>query len=263
MVKRKIFLFFLMVSFVLVFCSLIVSAYYSYKGDVSYYLDKAVYQAEPVIKFFLGGSEGYSSYMFFERILVFFIIMGICFVSLKRMPFFKDQKNVVIVLSLAVSLLAVRFIDLEWLNTIITTYKVFGITLTSILPFVIYFFFLLGIAENYPGIRKIGWILFGCVYLGLYTTTEDSFYGQVHLWTAFVAFAFFFLDGTIQNYITKQKIKYGRDKHFLKRAIELEKEIKDFIDLKGADPSGWTSNEKRYYESKKKELDEIYKLVNR
>jgi len=180
-----------------------VSAYgYSFIGSI----DSAVYQIQPFFQFFLGGYD-YTGYMLFERFLFFIILLSITFVSLVRMPFFENQKNVVIVLSVAVPMLSVRYINFEWMNTVLMSYQVFGIALTAFLPFVIYFFFLMGIASEQAVIRKLGWVFFICVYLGLYATSEDSLYGQVYIWTALVALIFLLADGTISRIMLWNKIK--------------------------------------------------------
>jgi hypothetical protein len=123
-------------------------------------IDSAISQAQPVLQFFFGGTD-YTGYMLFERILLFILILSLVFVSLKNVPLFKEdeQKKIRSLVSIIVSLLSVRYIDFEWMNTIFVTYKVLGIALTSLLPFIIYFFFLIGVAppqKGYSGIRKIG-----------------------------------------------------------------------------------------------------------
>ncbi len=237
-----------------------ISSVFAY-SDLGYYLDQAAYSIQPFAQFFLGGFD-YTGYMLFERFLLFLIIFGISFIVLRETPLFNDAKNrnVLIVISLAVPLLAVRYISLEWLNTVIVSYRVFGIAVTSFIPFLIYFFFLIQVARDHPAIRKIGWILFACIYFALYSTAESSEYSQVYMWTAFVAVAFFLLDGTIQNYMNKQKLKHNLNKQFLTRQLELEKRRKDLVSAGAIDPRS-----QYHYELKDvdKELKEISALINK
>jgi hypothetical protein len=199
---KKVVLFFGLLLVSSIFLSSGVFAYF----DLGYSIDNAARSIQPLAQFFLGGFD-YTGQLLFERFLVFLIIFSITFVALFKAPFFKDQKPAVVVLSLVVPLLSVRYINFEWMNTILMSYQVFGIAMTAFLPFVIYFFFLMGIAPNSPGVRKIGWILFGCVYLGLYTTAENQFYGQVYIWTALVSLLFLLLDGTIARTMAWNKVK--------------------------------------------------------
>ena len=223
-------------------------------------ISNVFYKIQPVFEFFLGGAD-YSGNMLFVRFLFFLIILAVTFVALVKVPFFDKQRNIVIVLSIVVPLLSIRYINFEWLNTMLMAYQVFGIALTSILPFVIYFFFLIGVAPNYPGIRKIGWILFGCVYLGLYYTADNVFYGQVYIWTAVGALAFFLLDGTIQDYFNKQKIKYSHNKHLLIRRLDLEGQRKKLIDAGALDPNNRYSYGQQLKDVES-ELREIHKEIH-
>ena len=107
-------------------------------------IQNAGHQLSPVIQFFLGGE--YNGDYLFERVLFFLLILSLVFMVLKSMPLFKDDigsssKKIVILLSIIVSILSIRFINYEWLLTIFTTYSVLGATLMSILPFIIYYFF--------------------------------------------------------------------------------------------------------------------------
>ncbi len=225
MVKKKILLF--------IFGLLLISSLSGvFASDIGYYLNEGVRQIEPVARFFLGsGDLAYSGdYMLFERILLFFLVFCITFVALSKTSFFEGQKNVVVVLSLAVPLLAVRYIDFMWLNTILVSYKVFGIAVTSIIPFILYLFFLHGISEGRSSIvRKIGWILFICVYLGLYFTSNDSYYGEIYIWTGILAGVFLLLDGTISRALTMQKIKASGSNTIWDAIRKLQEEKNNYL----------------------------------
>jgi hypothetical protein len=199
---KKVFLFLGLLVVSMIFLSNGVLAYWNF----AYSIDNAARSVQPIAQFFLGGFD-YTGQLLFERFLVFLIIFAVTFVAIVKAPFFKDQRPAAIIISIIVPLLSVRYIDFEWMNTILMTYQVFGIALASIVPFIIYFFFLIGIAPNNSGLRKIGWVLFGCVYLGLYTTAENQFYGQVYIWTALVAFLFLLLDGSIAKAMMWNRIK--------------------------------------------------------
>jgi hypothetical protein len=234
------------------------SAYF----DLGYAMDSAARAIQPVAQFFLGGFD-YTGQLLFERFLIFLLIFSITFVALFKAPFFKDQKPAVIVISVIVPLLSVRYIDFMWMNTILMSYQVFGIALTSILPFIIYFFFLIGIAppeQGHSGIRKIGWVLFACVYLGLYTTSDNQFYGQVYMWTALGAVLFFLIDGTIQKYFTEQKLKRHTTRSLVDRTVQLQKEINDLMAQGAGNPTNhlnWRLKEKS------DEMKEIHKMISK
>lgn len=228
MLKRnKIFVSFVSLLLLTVFVLNFVSAYWS-SGFVGS-IDNVAYQIQPVAQFFLGGYD-YTGYMLFERFLVFLLILSVTFIALSKAPFFADQKNVVMLLSFVIPLMSVRYINFEWLNTIMLSYQVFGIALTAFIPFVIYFFFLMGIAPNHAAIRKIGWVFFLCVYLGLYTTSDSSFYGQVYMWTALVAFVFLLADGSIARAMMWNKIKESGKSTIQQAEISVRRKMKELSD---------------------------------
>jgi len=242
--SKRVFLFFVGILFASLFLTNFVSAYF----DLGYAMDSAARSIQPVAQFFLGGFD-YTGQLLFERFLVFIIIFSITFIALIKAPFFSNQRPAAVVLSVVVPLLSVRYINFEWMNTILMSYQVFGIALTSLLPFIIYFFFLIGIApldSPYSGVRKIGWILFGCVYLGLYVTADNQFYGQVYMWTAFGALLFFLIDGTIQDYYRKQKLKHHATRSLVDRTIQLQTQINELISQGAAakgHPNKWRLDE--------------------
>ncbi|VVB80488.1 Uncharacterised protein [uncultured archaeon] len=175
-------------------------------SDISYQLDRGISTVQPIFQFLLGGNY-YDSQLLFEKFLFFLLILGFVFIVLKNMPLFTGQKNILVVVSLVVSILSVRYINYEWLMTMILTYSVLGVALISLLPFVIFFFFLNGVAPNSATVRKIGWVLFTCVYIGLWVSADNPFYSKVYAWTAVVSVLFLWADGTIHRYLKAERIK--------------------------------------------------------
>lgn len=160
--------------------------------------------SEPFLQVLLGG-QNYTGTLLFERFIIFVLLLSIVYLSLSKTPFFKGNKAVIWVVTIAVPLLAIRFMDFDWLNSVILQYTILGVVLTSILPFIIYFLFLHGFDQ--PTIRKVGWILFLVVYYGLWSTTGNATYGQYYLLTMLLSLLLLIFDGTIHRYFLIQKIK--------------------------------------------------------
>ncbi len=208
--------------------------------------------SEPFISIFLGGeTTGYTGYLLFEKLLLFLLLLSITYLSLNKTPFFKDQKGVIWVVSLAVPLLSIRLLDFMWLQTIFLQYKILGIALTSILPFLIYLFFLHGVSES-GAVRKIGWIFFIVIYYFLWSTTSENGYAEIYFWTMFLSFVFLFLDGTIHSYFATEKIKEARSTKVLEHMGELNKKLIEVDSLPGL-----TDDQKR-----KMKKDYITKIAN-
>lgn len=245
--------FILGVLFLFVFSVSGVLAYY----DLGYYLDQGAMGIQPFAQFFLGGYD-YTGYMLFERVLLFLIILSITFVALKEIPFFKDQKKVVQVLSVVVPLLSVRYMSFEWINTILLSYQVFGVALTAFLPFILYFFFLMSASKGSSTIRKIGWIFFIVIYFGLWGTAQNQFYGEVYMWTAGVAFLFLLFDGTINNLMVKNRMEQLN----LDKREQLEIEIRRQLNQLGIDYRNGLMTQQQYEKIKNRlesQLRAVYK----
>jgi hypothetical protein len=161
---------------------------------------------EPILDAVFGGTS-YSSYLLFEKLLLFLILLGIVYVAVGFVPMLEEQPFVRWIVAIIVPLLGVRFLEEGWLVTIILQYQVLAIALTSVLPFIIYFFFLQNVGTNYSSIRKIGWVLFIVVYLGLWSTVENAAYSSIYFWTMIVSLLFLLFDGTIHQYFLNQEMK--------------------------------------------------------
>lgn len=163
--------------------------------------------AEPFLQVTLGG-DYWNGQMLFEKFLLFLILVGIVYIALGKAPFFQSNgqkmKGVIWTVSIVVPILSIRYLPYEWINTLIFTYAAFGIAMTTLVPLIIYFFFLQGM-QLPPAFRKIAWILFACVYLGLYTTVDRANYSEWYFATAIISVVFLLLDGTIERYFMKQK----------------------------------------------------------
>jgi hypothetical protein len=188
--------------------------------------------AEPFLQYLLGGGDYgigglVAGNLLFEKLLFFLLLLGIVYIALKRIRLFRDNKAVLWTVSIILPLIAIRFIDFEWLNTIILSYVVLGVALAGILPFVIYFFFLTGVFPESSGARKIGWIFFIVVYYGLWSTSKDPNYGWIYFITMIAAAIFLLLDGTIHRIMRRQRWNEA-DRSSLRKAItEIDRQLSD------------------------------------
>lgn len=199
---------FFMFCFFINFTSL-VSAY-SYNGNTGDFLrtgseqviDGIVGFAEPFLQVFLGG-EDWSGYLLFEKLVLFILIASIVYIAIAKTSFFENNKSVIWVITIAVPLLGIRWMDFEWINYILTQYQILGVALAVILPFIIYLFFVHGVSHS-SAFRRIAWAFYIAIYYGLWTTSSTGGYvDDAYIWTILVAVGLIIFDPIIHKLMTK------------------------------------------------------------
>jgi signal transduction histidine kinase len=173
-------------------------------------IDSYVSVGEPILGALFGG-YGWTGFMLFERFLLFVLLISVIYVILGRIEFFENQRAVKWVISIIVPLIGIRFIDFDWLSAILLQYQILALVLTSILPFILFFFFVHSIGKDYPVLRKISWIFFIGVYVGLWNTAESGVQGSVYFWTMVAAVLGLLFDKRIETWLmAKQFAKRER-----------------------------------------------------
>jgi len=180
---------------------------------------------EPILQTFIGGDI--ESSLLFEKLLIFIILLCLVYVSIGFVPLFEDYKWGRWVVAIIVPLMGVRFLDTGWVLAIIIQYKVLAIALTGILPFVIYFFFLHNVSEESSVIRKIGWVFFIIIYLGLWATVENESYSSIYFWTMVASLLFMLFDGTIHRIYVNQEMKKAGSTDKWQHIAKLRRDISE------------------------------------
>ena len=183
---------------------------------------------EPILTALFGNyAAGYT----FEVLLLFLIISSIVYFVIGKAELFGGSKSVKWILTIAVPLLSVRFIDYEWLVTIFDQYKLLGIVLTSIIPFILYFYFLYHAAGNHGFIRKAGWGLFVAVYIGLWSGAYvNEFNSAVYFWTFIVGMCCLLGDNLIRKRFQLME-EVSKDRKFINIEVtRINKQIAELTD---------------------------------
>ena len=190
------------------------------------------YSVGPVFGVFLGGTGD----LLFERVLMFFVLLAFIFVILKRMKLFRENFAVIWIVTLAVSLLATRYMsDLSLVRNVLLPYTILGVSLTAAIPFIIYFFFVQSF-EDSSTLRKILWIFFIVVFLGVWGDRQAELgeLSYIYILTGLVALICLLFDGTIRRALQRDRAKQQdysqREEHekLIRRQLsELEKDKRE------------------------------------
>ena len=165
----------------------------------------------------------------FARILLLILVYVVSFLALKKAPFFKDQKAIPVIVSLIISILGVRFLsESSLIDFILLPYGTVFIAISVFLPFFIYFFFIESVVKGSGLGRRLAWILFAAIFLGLWFTRQEELdsTGQFIyiLGIIFVAIAILF-DGKIHEYLELFEGKRQRKKFYNEQIAEIDRKI--------------------------------------
>jgi len=148
--------------------------------------------------------------IFFGKVLLIILITSIVYVVLSKTmtQFFSDKIWALWIVSIAISLLGVRFLKADMIYATILPSSTFAVAVAAGLPFVLYFFLIEGFPKT---VRRIAWIFFGVIFLGLYTLrlpdlTSDAA-KMIYPLTALLAFVMVWLDGTLRGWMIGLKIE--------------------------------------------------------
>lgn len=155
--------------------------------------------------------------MFLAKILLTLLLFAILSSVLKfsGIDFLKEGFSHWIVTSI-VAILSVRFLNEQFINTILLPYSTIGVAMTAAIPFIFYFFFIeKGFGSKVsPIVRKTAWIFFALIFFAMWVMRKDELLNQgsseivyvIYPFTAFLAVVFAFLDGTIQKIFLKWEL---------------------------------------------------------
>lgn len=173
------------------------------------------------VKFIIGSSSTIAGYnitaVLLAKLLLLIILFSMIWSVLEFMPFMNDGWPRW-TLSIIVSILGIRFLTDELIATIILPYSVLAVSMTALIPFIIYFLFVERGINSSTG-RKLAWTFFGATFLLLWAyrmgllgaTTKDTLAlgssGYIYLITAAISLVMLLLDRTIHSWFTKEAIK--------------------------------------------------------
>jgi hypothetical protein len=207
-----------------------VSAYYFPTARYATYdvINSVVGTLEPILGALFGGG-GWSGIYLFERLLLFIILASIIFLVLGKWDLFEKQHFLKWLIAVIIPLLGLRWIDYQWLTAILNQYQFLAIVLLVVFPFILYFLFLYNIAGDHGIIRKLGWMFFVGIYIGLWSGTTNDNSSAIYFWTMVGALICLFGDDLINRRF--RAIGYAKqDRTFRDNEIQrMNKMISDLL----------------------------------
>lgn len=130
--------------------------------DIQYEVGRVINQifeiTKPVLETIMG--EASTAEFFFHKVLLLILLIVIIKNIIERTPIGENNKNVSWIIALIVSVLGIRFInENRFFMTIFLQYGVLSIAITTLLPMIIFFYFIHNTRVSTFG-RKVSWTLY-------------------------------------------------------------------------------------------------------
>jgi len=193
-----------------------------------------------------------TSQFFFSKILLLILLVIVIKNILDKTPLGEDNKKVSFLIAIIVSVLAIRFINENSLfEAAFIQYGVLGIAITTIIPMVIFFYFIHNTKVGTFG-RKMFWGIYAITLFFIWRL-KSSEIPDVANWiygaTFIVAIAFIAFDKSIHSYLgISEFLKHEKrtNKHIVRKLL------KDLDDLKEHERTGRISPSD--YQRERKEI---------
>ena len=219
----------------------------------NYYIDTAIRQMSDAFTSIFAPIFGQGAYgeFLFAKILLFFLLFSIIFMALKRFDLFEHNNPALIITSLVVSIFAVRYLQPnELINAILLPYSSLGVAIATLLPLIIFTFFVhKGIGTN-PFGRRAAWFVYGLVLTFMWLTRDYSQLGTAN-WLYIIGLGYIIISFLFDSHI-HYYFEMGR---FNKpRRLGIQQKIADFQD--SARKARGFNDERlaRYFETEAKRL---------
>jgi len=179
------------------------------------------------------GTGAFDDFLF-AKVLVLFLLILLIFSVLSRVEFFKGSKNkaIPLVISIIVSILAVRFISEDgFFAGILLPYGALGISVATFAPLLIYFWLLHFSVRSGFG-RRVAWILYGVAFTVLWISRIGSIstsLSWIYALTLMVLVISLVFDKTLHGYFRINEI--GKFKRSAKERtiVALQREYLDIV----------------------------------
>ena len=195
-------------------------------------IDSIIAYTAPVFEALLG--EYQSSEFFFVKCMLLILLFVMITGATKVIPTLGKNKGVSMVISIIVSIIAVRYIsETQMIKGILLPYGALGIALVTILPFLIFFYFIHSTGMAGMG-RRLCWIFFGIVFIALFISRYDqlpTLGRQIYIASIILIAAVFMFDKAIHRYFFLHELSIFYRKAANKSVAALQAEYLNIINV--------------------------------
>ncbi|OIO40973.1 hypothetical protein COU56_03730 [Candidatus Pacearchaeota archaeon CG10_big_fil_rev_8_21_14_0_10_31_9] len=241
---------------------------FGFSGSFDFLTEGVWRNLQIILMFILGGDEIFTGELLFIKFLIFLLTLVILISALKKVPTIGENERVNRVIALLIALIAARYLTTEaMINLIWLPYGALGVLLSSLLPLIIYFFFIESLGSSF--LRKVGWVAFGFIYLGLaYSRWSDFAIGgqwwqnlaMMYIGITIVSVIILIFERKINRMLIVSAIKKGDETQRILLRNDLQKDL-DAINRALANP-GLSSKEAGKLQDEKKRIQQAISRLN-
>jgi hypothetical protein len=154
-------------------------------------------------------NPGLSGEDLFAKALLFILLISVLYSAAQKLPVLSGNNKVAFLVALVVTILGIRFLDVEMIKTILLPYNALAISIAVLFPFMLFFYV---IQKTHPLVRKISWAFFSSIMMGLWLVRWDSLgdASYIYLVFAIISFVVLLFDGFFHRLFAS--IKHGKEK---------------------------------------------------
>lgn len=188
---------------------LFISPFVSAATDLSYLVNSIVQGVVDVGSPIFSALFGmyYTDEFLFIKVLLFILLFVLVRAGAKATPLFEKNHMLSNIVSLVVSLFAVRYIsEGDLINGILLPYGTLGVAITVLAPFGL-FFFLVEKTGKSSGWRKGAWMVYFFIMLVLWISRRDKISTEatyIYLGVLAICAILFFFDKSVQKYFDRR-----------------------------------------------------------
>jgi len=229
MIKKRDIIFLISISLILILPLINAENSFDFENAKTQFtsvIDSALGILSPFFEKIIGDYN--TSEFFFSKILLMILLIVVCKKVLDKTPFGENKEKISLLISVIVSILAIRFInENNFFEAILIQYGTLGIAITTIIPLIIFFYFVHNSGVGSFG-RKIFWALYGIILLVLWLLKSKNLpeaANWIYGLTFIAVILFVIFDKTIHSYLGISGFKKFEKENNKKIIRELKEDL--------------------------------------
>lgn len=194
------------------------------------------------------------------RVLIFLVLMIV--LQIPAAAIVGGNRKIGTVLSMLVSVMAIRFFTPEMVKGLFLPYETLGVVISILLPFILFEFFMIGLGNNFPKpFRTVGYLMMAGIFTGLwwFRWTDIGDLAWIYLGASALAIIALWLDTSFRVMLASTRLGSAQKRQALLRSVKLEGDLGEAMD---AYVSAEASGNKESADFAKKEVDRLTKAIS-